>query len=74
MELRGEYDCNISEEMLAACSSPFGIMAGDMVSSNLSVKVVSFFPGFLEKPRSNIKLAHVVNNLLQFGKVRGCVN
>ncbi len=66
MELGGENDRNASVEMLMAGYSSFGIMAEDMVSSYLSVKVVSFFPGLLEEPCSNVMLVHVIDNVFQF--------
>ena len=74
MELGRKYDCDAAEEMLAASDASVRIVAENMISSYLSVKVISFLSGLLEKPRSNIMLLHVVNYVFQFGKVGGCVD
>ena len=74
MKLGREYDCDSAEEVLTSVGASISVVSEDMASSDLSVKVISFLPGLLEKPRSNIMLLHEVDDVLEFGKVGGCVD
>ncbi len=49
-------------------------MLKDVVSSNFYIKVVSFFPCFLDKLGSYIVLTHFVDQIFQLGSARGGVN
>ena len=76
MELGRKYDCDTLEEMLASSGASTSIVVENMIliSPYLSVEVISFLPGLLEKPRSNIMLSHEVDDVLEFGKDGGCVD
>jgi len=74
VELGRKYDCDSAKEVLTSAGASISIVSEDMISSYLSVKVISFLPGLLEKPRSNIMLSHVVDDVFQLGKVGGCVD
>ncbi len=63
MEKQGEDDSNASEEMLVSIFSMVCIVAENMVSVDVDVKFVAFFPSFLDQPGSNIILAHVINQV-----------
>ena len=64
VELGREYDCDSAEEVLTSGGASISIVSEDMISSDFSVEVISFLPGLLEKPRSNIMLSHVVDDVL----------
>ena len=63
MKNQGEDDSNASEEVLASVFSRVCIVAENMVSIDVEVEFVAFFPSFLDQPHSNIVLAHVINQV-----------
>ncbi len=49
-------------------------MAEDLISSDHCIIIVTFFPGFLEKPSAAVMLLHHVHNIIKFGKVWMCID
>jgi hypothetical protein len=60
--------------MVTTIRSSVGIVTENVVSSAFNIEVVSLFPCFLYQPGTNILLAHVINDVFEFGQVRWCID
>jgi hypothetical protein len=60
--------------MLAAVFATDSIVAKYMVSVDIDIKVVALFPHFLYQPRTNILLAHVINQVFELREIRRLVD
>jgi hypothetical protein len=52
---------NTFEKVLTTALFASRVVTENMISSNFNIKVIAFFPGFLDQPCSNIILAHIIN-------------
>ena len=70
----GEYNCDSSEEMLTTAFATSCIVAEDVITVNINIKFITLFPRFLNQPRANVILAHVINQVFKLGEIGGFVH
>ena len=63
----GEYNHDSSEEMLTAAFTTNCIVAEDVITVDINIKFIALFPRFLNQPRANVILAHVINQVFKLG-------
>ena len=74
IEERGEYDCDSLEEMLTAALAMGHIVAEDVIAIDIYIKFVALFPLFLNQPRADIVLAHVVDQVFKLREIWWFIN
>ncbi len=74
MEERGEYDGDSLEKVLPAAFSAVCIVRKDVITIDIDIKFVTFFPCLLDHPCIDIVLAHVVYQIFEFGEVGGMID
>ncbi len=74
IEERGEYDRDSLEEMLTAALVTGRIVAEDVIAVDTDIKFVALFPRFLNQPRANIVLAHVVDQVFKLQEIWWFIN
>jgi hypothetical protein len=55
--------------MLTAAFTTSRIVAKDVITVDINIKFIALFPRLLNQPRTNVILAHVIDQIFKLGEI-----